>query len=81
MKHADGRELIAMTENVSDEGALIGTPHHLAIGDELSVTTTQGALPLRARVVRFEKNDRAETLLWRFHAALIFDGDPRRFVS
>jgi hypothetical protein len=68
-----GKEHVGMTENVSDQGVLLGTPHRFAIGDEVQIATPKGTTSVHARVVWFEKNQAAETLLWRFRVALQLD--------
>lgn len=78
---SDGKEHVAMTVNVSDQGALCGTPHQFALGEMVRVGGPAEKTTVTARVIRFERNHAAETILWRYRVALAFDGVRPRFTS
>lgn len=65
-------EQVGMTENVSQTGICFGTPHHFTIGQEVSVGGATDEPTMRAKIVRFERNPDAESMLWRFRAAAQF---------
>ena len=69
----DGKTHVAMTENVSETGVSFGTPHKFEIGQRVRLAGIAAPAPVAARVVRAEKNDTAETLLWRFRVAVVLE--------
>jgi hypothetical protein len=72
LRSKPGYEQVGMTENVSPNGILFGTPHHFTVGQEVEIGGAGDHPPLKATIVRFERNPDAETLLWRFKAAAQF---------
>jgi hypothetical protein len=69
----DGKTHVAMTENVSETGIAFGTPHRFEIGQRVQIAGIAAPAPVSARVVRAEKNEQAETLLWRFRVAVVLE--------
>jgi hypothetical protein len=72
LRSQKSQEQVGMTENVSPSGVLFGTPHHFTVGEEVEIGGANDHPPMRAKIVRFERNANAETLLWRFKAAAHF---------
>lgn len=63
---------VAMTADVSESGVLFGTPHHLEVGQEISIGGPCDHPRMLARIVRLRKNYHAQTPLWLFHVAVTF---------
>lgn len=68
---------VAVSREASEHGLSLGSPHKFDVGESLRLTLNAvGAPPavVDGRVVRIERNDAAESFLWRYKLAVRFEG-------